>query len=45
MGTFDGAVHPASDTPVVAFDFDGTITVSDSFVGFLRWQGPGLYDS
>ena len=24
--------------PIVAFDFDGTITVSDSFRGFLRWQ-------
>ena len=24
--------------PVVAFDFDGTLTVSDSFTAFLRWQ-------
>lgn len=24
--------------PVVAFDFDGTLTVSDSFRGFLRWR-------
>lgn len=25
-------------TPIVAFDFDGTLTVSDSFRGFLRWR-------
>lgn len=24
--------------PIVAFDFDGTLTVSDSFQGFLRWR-------
>lgn len=24
--------------PVVAFDFDGTLTVSDSFVAFLKWR-------
>ena len=24
--------------PLVAFDFDGTLTVSDSFTAFLRWQ-------
>jgi phosphatidylglycerophosphatase C len=30
--------------PIVAFDFDGTITVSDSFRGFLRWRsGAGAY--
>ena len=41
MGTFNGAVHPHCDAPIVAFDFDGTITVRDSFVGFLRWRaGP-----
>ena len=30
-----------SDTqkaPLVAFDFDGTLTVRDSFVAFLRWR-------
>jgi phosphatidylglycerophosphatase C len=27
--------------PVVAFDFDGTLTVKDSFIAFLRWRvGP-----
>ena len=25
--------------PVVAFDFDGTLTVRDSFRAFLRWRG------
>ena len=28
--------------PLVAFDFDGTLTVRDSFTAFLRWRaGPG----
>ena len=28
--------------PIVAFDFDGTLTVRDSFTQFLRWRaGPG----
>jgi len=27
--------------PVVAFDFDGTLTIRDSFTEFLRWRaGP-----
>jgi phosphatidylglycerophosphatase C len=30
-----GAPGPA---PVVAFDFDGTLTVKDSFMAFLRWR-------
>ncbi len=32
----------ASDTaPIVAFDFDGTLTVRDSFLAFLKWRaGP-----
>lgn len=30
--------------PIVAFDFDGTLTVRDSYTGFLKWQaGPGRY--
>jgi phosphatidylglycerophosphatase C len=30
--------------PVVAFDFDGTLTVRDSFTAFLKWQaGPTEY--
>ncbi|MES2833893.1 MAG: HAD-IB family hydrolase [Pseudomonadota bacterium] len=32
----------APGQPVVAFDFDGTLTVRDSFTAFLRWRaGPG----
>ena len=32
------------DTGIVAFDFDGTLTVRDSFVAFLRWRcSPGRY--
>jgi phosphatidylglycerophosphatase C len=31
----------ASDIPVVAFDFDGTLIVRDSFSAFLKWRaGP-----
>jgi phosphatidylglycerophosphatase C len=30
--------------PIVAFDFDGTLTVKDSFTGFLAWRaGSGRY--
>lgn len=30
--------------PVVAFDFDGTLTIRDSFKAFLRWRaGPARY--
>jgi phosphatidylglycerophosphatase C len=32
------------DPPIVAFDFDGTLTVRDSFTGFLKWRaGTGRY--
>lgn len=32
----------AADRPIVAFDFDGTLTIRDSFTEFLRWRaGPG----
>ena len=34
----DGAPGPP---PVVAFDFDGTLTVKDSFIAFLRWRVSG----
>jgi phosphatidylglycerophosphatase C len=34
----------AADPPIVAFDFDGTLTVRDSFTAFLKWRaGPGRY--
>lgn len=29
---------PGDDRPIVAFDFDGTLTVRDSFTAFLRWR-------
>ncbi|MFN4297398.1 MAG: HAD-IB family hydrolase [Brevundimonas sp.] len=29
---------PAPGQPLVAFDFDGTMTVRDSFTDFLRWR-------
>jgi len=39
MGT-PGAVRQRR--PIVAFDFDGTLTIRDSFTEFLRWRaGPG----
>jgi phosphatidylglycerophosphatase C len=30
------------DTPVVAFDFDGTLTHRDSFVAFLAWRAGAI---
>lgn len=43
MGTPDGfrqtdASRGPDGRPVVAFDFDGTLTVRDSFTAFLRWR-------
>jgi phosphatidylglycerophosphatase C len=33
-----------TDLPLVAFDFDGTLTVKDSFTAFLKWRaGPARY--
>lgn len=29
---------PSHSGPLVAFDFDGTLTVADSFTAFLRWR-------
>ena len=29
-----------ADIPIVAFDFDGTLTVRDSFTAFLKWRTP-----
>jgi len=31
---------PSDSRPIVAFDFDGTLTVRDSFNAFLRWRVP-----
>jgi phosphatidylglycerophosphatase C len=39
MGSSEGFRHRVSPgTPVVAFDFDGTLTIRDSFTEFLRWR-------
>lgn len=32
---------PYDEQPLVAFDFDGTLTVKDSFTAFLRWRAGG----
>lgn len=35
---------PAPGQAVVAFDFDGTLTIRDSFTSFLKWRaGPGAW--
>jgi len=35
---------PAPGVPIVAFDFDGTLTIRDSFTAFLRWRaGPARW--
>lgn len=36
MGSLQG--RRQSGQPVVAFDFDGTLTIRDSFTEFLRWR-------
>ena len=45
MGTLKGFRQSgAKDAPLVAFDFDGTLTIRDSFTAFLRWRaGPGAW--
>jgi phosphatidylglycerophosphatase C len=30
--------NPVTERPIVAFDFDGTLTVRDSFLAFLAWR-------
>jgi phosphatidylglycerophosphatase C len=38
------AESPVRPAPVVAFDFDGTLTVRDSYTAFLKWRaGPRRY--
>jgi phosphatidylglycerophosphatase C len=35
---------PLLEAPIVAFDFDGTLTVRDSFTAFLKWRaGPARW--
>ena len=31
-----------AELPIVAFDFDGTITVRDSFTAFLKWRAGAM---
>jgi phosphatidylglycerophosphatase C len=35
-------VAETDNRPIVAFDFDGTMTVRDSYTAFLRWRTPPL---
>lgn len=40
--TKSGDAPDRGAAPIVAFDFDGTLTIRDSFTEFLRWRaGPG----
>ena len=34
------ATAPGREAPLVAFDFDGTLTVKDSYTAFLKWRTP-----
>jgi phosphatidylglycerophosphatase C len=34
--------EPGGDPPIVAFDFDGTMTVRDSYTAFLKYRTPPL---
>ncbi len=44
MGTDDPPRQSTDQRPIAAFDFDGTLTVKDSFMDFLRWRaGPLRY--
>lgn len=45
MGSHPGfGQPPRKDQAIVAFDFDGTLTVRDSFTAFLRWRaGSGAW--
>jgi phosphatidylglycerophosphatase C len=44
MGTQTAGRQFDPARPIVAFDFDGTLTVEDSFLAFLRWRrGPLAY--
>lgn len=40
----DACGETAHESDVVAFDFDGTLTIRDSFTAFLKWRaGPARY--
>lgn len=38
----DPVVEEGWDPPIVAFDFDGTLTVRDSYTAFLKWRTPTI---
>ena len=39
--TLERQTPPGAPRPIVAFDFDGTLTIRDSYTDFLRWRaGP-----
>lgn len=38
MGTSQTENQPSGQSPVVAFDFDGTLITRDSFTAFLAWR-------
>lgn len=38
----DPVVEEGWDPPIVAFDFDGTLTVRDSYTAFLKWRTPAI---
>jgi len=38
MGSADDLRHPIIVRPLVAFDFDGTLTARDSLIAFLIWR-------
>ncbi|MBL8773444.1 MAG: HAD-IB family hydrolase [Phenylobacterium sp.] len=38
----DPVVEEGWDPPIVAFDFDGTLTVRDSYTAFLKWRTPAF---
>ena len=38
MGSRAARRQPAPGQAIVAFDFDGTLTIRDSFTAFLRWR-------
>ena len=46
LGVFDAdeAAVNGGEPPIVAFDFDGTLTIHDSYTAFLKWRaGPRRY--
>jgi phosphatidylglycerophosphatase C len=44
MGSLDNGRQGPGPPPLVAFDFDGTLSYRDSFMAFLAWRsGPARY--